>query len=73
MENPSYYWDEKFYKMYSETSHVVDSTTNWDEDNFIDEKWFKGAHVLNLVKIRQHGENGGGPTIRPSAGQRPHS
>lgn len=76
--NPSNYPEEQFYKMYSETSYVVDSTTNQVEyhvfvsvdcpstddelrdlladrhgDKFIDENWFRGAHVLNLHCIRQ--------------------
>ena len=76
--NPSDYSEDKFYQMYSETSYVVDSTTNQvefhlfvsidcpltddkikvviakrNQDNFLDEKWFRGAHILNLDKVRQ--------------------
>jgi hypothetical protein len=75
--NPSDYPEERFYKMYSETSYVVDSTTNQVEyhvlvsfncpetddelreliarrkgDKFVDEKWFIGAHVLNLHRVK---------------------
>ena len=76
--NLSDYPEDKFYKMYSETSYVVDSTTNQVEyhlfvsvdcrltddeikvmvakrnaTDFLDENWFRGAHILNLHHIRQ--------------------